>query len=233
MKFCMAMIIIILATFGMFFYIHESEISNLREELDNTLAGRASEISAIGEILDDRINDNRLIEAEKQKIRENVIRAAKEVVSSSGANRTKTPQEAELVKLLKPRPTFTDSKTKRVWDKLGPFPLEKLLDDGKIKLDTRLIYSSFKTGKRKYEGQMLPLGLDHEHGVSRIEWKSGDIYEGENINGYKDGYGRYIWRDGSHYIGGWKGGRLDGIGLYQFTNGRKMIGTFRSGKFIG
>ena len=61
---------------------------------------------------------------------------------------------------------------------------------------------------------MLGLGLDHEHGISRIEWKSGDIYEGENINGYKEGYGRYIWSDGAHYIGGWKGGRLNGPGLY-------------------
>ena len=43
------------------------------------------------------------------------------------------------------------------------------------------------------------------HGIGREIWQNGDIYEGQLLNGQRNGFGRYIWgEDGKYYEGEWK-----------------------------
>ena len=79
------------------------------------------------------------------------MRTARDEISN-GTSRNITEQEKQLVKMLAPAPNFTDSATRKHWETLGPFPLEKLLDDNKLSIDTRLKYSIVTTSTRQYEG---------------------------------------------------------------------------------
>ena len=56
---------IIIFTFGLFFFVHEAEVSKMKEELDNALVGRQEEIEWLNLTLSDRIKDNEIINAEK------------------------------------------------------------------------------------------------------------------------------------------------------------------------
>jgi hypothetical protein len=38
----------------------------------------------------------------------------------------------------------------------------------------------------------------------------GSWYEGEYVDGRKDGKGKYVWPDGSYYEGGWKDNKING-----------------------
>jgi len=39
---------------------------------------------------------------------------------------------------------------------------------------------------------------------SPYRYKSGAIYEGEWIGGFRDGFGQMTWPDGATYIGNWR-----------------------------
>lgn len=192
---------------------------------------RVENLASIRLQFEQRRDDFDEIEDQKREIREQFIRAADNIMSN-GTSRDITKQEVQLEKMFDTDPVFTDAATRKTWSKLGPFPLEKLLDDNRFVLDTRLEYKELKTATRYYIGQMINLGADNEHGIARIEWHDGDMYEGNNIHGAKQGYGRYIWNDGAHYIGTFKDGKMDGEGLYEYPDGVKHIGKFKRGKYI-
>ena len=64
-----------------------------------------------------------------------------------------------------------------------------------------------------------------------MEYRTGDMYEGESNNGEKDGFGRYIWANGDIFIGFWKNGIPDGEGKLIKRNGPTLEGTFDQGRF--
>jgi hypothetical protein len=59
------------------------------------------------------------------------------------------------------------------------------------------------------------------------------IYEGETLNGYRNGQGTYIWPTGEKYEGEWKDNIINGQGTYTWSNGDKHVGQFRDGKSDG
>ena len=42
---------------------------------------------------------------------------------------------------------------------------------------------------------------------------NGDVYEGQFVDGLKEGFGVYIWASGSKYEGNWKAGKKHGQGV--------------------
>jgi hypothetical protein len=67
-----------------------------------------------------------------------------------------------------------------------------------------------------------------------------DIYEGEMINGERNGYGKYVWGDdGMTYEGHWTNGKMDGEGKVTWNDGSTYEGDFvrgvrtGHGKYIG
>ena len=42
-----------------------------------------------------------------------------------------------------------------------------------------------------YNGQFNKDNI--QDGIARVEWRSGDMYEGQIYKKMKNGYGRYIW----------------------------------------
>ncbi|MGM0651857.1 MAG: DUF4282 domain-containing protein [Bacillota bacterium] len=67
----------------------------------------------------------------------------------------------------------------------------------------------------------------------RWEYPDGSRYEGEMIDGKREGEGTWVRPDGSKYTGQWKNDKPDGIGTFIWPDGRKFKGYWKSGKRHG
>ncbi len=64
----------------------------------------------------------------------------------------------------------------------------------------------------------------------REELPNGDIWEGEMVDGVREGFGIYRWGDGSSWWGFWHEGLREGSGLYVRNDGALMSGTWTDGE---
>jgi hypothetical protein len=62
---------------------------------------------------------------------------------------------------------------------------------------------------------------------------NGNSYDGMWSNDEFNGQGTYKWSDGAKYVGEWKNGIQDGYGIYFYSNGDKYAGYFKNNKFQG
>lgn len=60
----------------------------------------------------------------------------------------------------------------------------------------------------------------------REELSSGDVWEGETLNGVRHGLGIYHWADGSWWYGTWENGLREGSGLYVRSDGAIMTSVW-------
>lgn len=90
-------------------------------------------------------------------------------------------------------------------------------------------------------GQANVIGLPmrqmrQRHSRSWVTWRGntyeGD-YEGEVLNGQKDGKGTNTWANGNKYFGDFKKGKMDGKGTLTFANGDIYEGDFKNGQIEG
>jgi hypothetical protein len=86
------------------------------------------------------------------------------------------------------------------------------------------------TNGDKYEGEVLN-GVREGHGI--YYYHNGDKYEGWWQNNKKHGMGTLYYKDGNLYIGQWRNSEKEGIGTLYFRNGEKYYGEFKSGKKNG
>ena len=72
------------------------------------------------------------------------------------------------------------------------------------------------------------------NGINRVYYKNGsecDLYEGQYLNGLREGYGRIILKDGSYYEGEWKNNFQEGKGKIVYSNGNYYEGEFYKNDF--
>ena len=67
---------------------------------------------------------------------------------------------------------------------------------------------------------------------SETEW-AGDKYEGDFVNGFREGFGTYSFKSGASYTGSWKAGTYDGVGTFVWPSGDRYIGEWKNGKQNG
>ena len=67
------------------------------------------------------------------------------------------------------------------------------------------------------------------NGKGIMTYIDGAKYEGEFVNGKREGKGNYYWNSNKYYKGSWKKGKQDGDG-YFYHNGRGIIGVWKEGK---
>ena len=65
------------------------------------------------------------------------------------------------------------------------------------------------------------------------KYKSGAIYEGEWLGGFRHGYGTMTWEDGIIYEGEWNYGYAEGKGQLTYPNGQYLKGNFMYNKLNG
>lgn len=86
------------------------------------------------------------------------------------------------------------------------------------------------TNGYKYQGNFVN-GV--REGYGQLSNPNGESYDGMWADDNFSGQGTYIWPNGSKYTGEWKNGVKDGYGIYFYSNGDKYVGYFRNEKFHG
>ena len=69
-------------------------------------------------------------------------------------------------------------------------------------------------------------------GNAHLTYTDGSIYEGEVIEGKRDGTGTYTWRTGEFYDGKWTDNNMNGYGTYYYKGKEKyprLSGIFENG----
>lgn len=94
-----------------------------------------------------------------------------------------------------------------------------LIGKGKTERDNELIESTLKTiGVIKLE---------------KVELDNGITYEGEWLQGMRQGKGKQIWADGSEYEGEWKENQANGQGTLYHSDGDVYEGQWAQDKANG
>lgn len=64
--------------------------------------------------------------------------------------------------------------------------------------------------------------------IGVLKYETGEIYEGQLLNGKRSGQGQMIFRNGDTYYGMWKLDYMcDHEGQYIFSDGNEYRGSFR------
>lgn len=82
-----------------------------------------------------------------------------------------------------------------------------------------------------YEGESLQENSTNINGYGVYKYKNGDIYEGDFVDGKRDGLGEYIYKDKSYYRGEWKDDNKTGRGVY-CKNEKEYNGIWKENNFI-
>jgi hypothetical protein len=67
------------------------------------------------------------------------------------------------------------------------------------------------------------------HYTDKVVMDNGDVYEGEYLDNYRDGFGTYTWVNGDKYVGEWSMDNHDGFGTYTWETGDKYVGEWING----
>ena len=54
-----------------------------------------------------------------------------------------------------------------------------------------------------------------------------DHYEGEIVDGMRDGNGLFVFTDGSFYSGQWKNNKPSGLGMFHYADGKYDTGVYK------
>ena len=101
------------------------------------------------------------------------------------------------------------------------------LENGKAKGKGEM----FINKKMKYVGEFKD-DLPYGQGIME-NYRDNYVYNGNIINGIKNGYGELKMKDGTIYKGEFKEDKFDGKGKIIFSNGREYEGEFKNNKMDG
>ena len=65
---------------------------------------------------------------------------------------------------------------------------------------------------------------------SHFNWKTGDTYEGDWVNGNFQGRGAYIYANGDKYVGEFYDDKFTGRGTFTCSNGKQFTGKLENKK---
>jgi hypothetical protein len=119
-----------------------------------------------------------------------------------------------------PKPFIEVPETSRLI-KMGPDALERRESELAQKWKERIAKEWTKKIK---DGQDL---------LTKKVWPDGSSFEGEVIDGKKEGYGIYIDRNGNFFQGVWKNDKKEGFFVIRYSNGEQFEGFFENDKRNG
>ena len=90
----------------------------------------------------------------------------------------------------------------------------------------------------KIEFDLKELGIDTKTYCSNADTENSsknsmNKYEGQLINGKKEGKGKFIYKNGCIYEGYFKNDKKEGKGIFYYTNGDREMGDYLDGKKVG
>ena len=104
-----------------------------------------------------------------------------------------------------------------------------------IEVDTKTYYSNDDSESQnieldKYEGDLVN---GKKEGKGKYKYKNGCIYEGFFKNNKKEGSGVFYYTNGDRYKGQFEKGFYQGDGIFYFHNGDRYEGKFDKNKYSG
>mmetsp|Transcript_32891 Transcript_32891/g.57483 ORF Transcript_32891/g.57483 Transcript_32891/m.57483 type:complete len:372 (-) Transcript_32891:1373-2488(-) len=97
--------------------------------------------------------------------------------------------------------------------------------------NTPMIYHHFTENELgSYQGDLVE-GL--RQGFGKFLWKSGDCYIGQWLVDKQHGWGQNSWADGSSFVGCYKGDLKHGVGEYEWEDGARYLGCWNENKMHG
>ena len=90
--------------------------------------------------------------------------------------------------------------------------------------------SLLKKGNSGYQGEMVN-GV--REGKGTYTFKDGDKYDGDWVRGKKEGQGTYYFSNGAKYEGNWVQSKMEGKGIFYYKNGDKYDGEWKDNKREG
>ncbi len=123
----------------------------------------------------------------------------------------------------------------------GQFINDKATGYGKLRHENYFYSGDFKFDKANGYGICVGPDKIRYEGIWRdenlfgigIEEFDQNRYEGDYLNGQKNGIGKYVWKDGSEYKGDWVNNSMQGWGIYNFSNGGSYEGEFHQNMMSG
>jgi len=94
---------------------------------------------------------------------------------------------------------------------------------------SRLPKQTLRTDTATYEGHFKVESGGSVTGTLTIHWKNGTRYQGQMVNGKRQGQGSFVWTDGQQYQGHWENDQPHGHGTLTFPNGDVYVGNVRAG----
>ena len=67
-------------------------------------------------------------------------------------------------------------------------------------------------------------------GQVHYKWDNGDVFDGQMLDGKRNGKGRFVWASGQSYDGDWRDDVAVGEGAMVFVNGDRFQGQVKDGK---
>ncbi|HSD39399.1 MAG TPA: hypothetical protein VLC92_17965 [Rhodocyclaceae bacterium] len=67
-------------------------------------------------------------------------------------------------------------------------------------------------------------------GQVHVEWNNGSVFDGNMVNGKREGKGLFKWANGQSYEGNWRDDMADGEGKFVWANGQIYQGTWVADK---
>ena len=90
----------------------------------------------------------------------------------------------------------------------------------------------YEGGKQIFES-LIEIPVDSNPIMETQHYEDGNKYEGELINGKRNGFGTYYFSSGSKYVGEWKNNLFEGQGKMYYFNGNVYSGSWEKGQKHG
>ena len=104
-----------------------------------------------------------------------------------------------------------------------------------INVNTGAAKGELLIGDKKYVGEYIN-NKPHGNGImyyAQNDENNRKYYEGEWVNGIRQGKGTLVWNNGYKFIGYWKDGLRNGKGTLYWDNGAKQVCNYTNGKENG
>ena len=107
-----------------------------------------------------------------------------------------------------------------------PNPKREFFEVGILEVINAIRNTAPNFGKIKYEEI-------YYQDLRKIEYKAGNVYEGEIKNNLGNGHGTFTWANGNQYVGEFKDGKMHGQGTWTCADGGEYAGEYNDGEKQG
>ena len=169
----------------------------------------------------------------------NIIFLLNTIITDINNNQKKTYLTSQIEKIIFKLKNF-DIPPEIQLNTIPTFKTEKLLEDNELNSNQEI--QEKEPNYNKMEFDLKELGIDtktycsdfvQENTNKNTKYSNNNQFEGQIINGKKEGKGKFIYKNGCIYEGYFKNDKKEGNGIFYYANGDRYKGLFKDGFYQG